>query len=202
MNRDIGDFIHPDDLNEDNKEFTRVLGMSDSSIRGSLRMRGKDGDYILMEARAWNRLSDASVHGIIMTMRDITWIHENEEKIAFLEGYDQLTELPNRARFSSRLTEEIARARGRGQVFAVLVIGVDRFKRINDFYGTDTGDLVLKQAARGLMNAFRQCDLVASLRGDKFLVLLSDMHRAEDIGPLVRKAEGAITHSYEVPDGT
>ncbi len=202
MNRDIGDFIHPDDLPEADKEFTRLLGMPESGTRGRLRIRTKNGDYILMEARAGNRLADASVHGVIMTMRDITWIHQNEEKIAFLEGYDQLTELPNRARFSSRLTDEIARARGRGQVFAVLVIGVDRFKRINDFYGTDTGDMVLKQAARGLMNTFRQGDLIARLRGDKFLVLLSDMHRAEDIGPLVRKAEGAITHSYEVPDGS
>lgn len=197
----VSTYIHPDDREPLFASFEKLISLPNTSSRDKLRFRNKMGDYVQLEGRGSNRLTDPAVQGIIINFRDLTEIAETEEKIAYLQAYDQLTELPNRARFTSRLNEEISRAKGRGRIFAVIAIGIDRFKRINDYYGTEVGDQVLKQAAISLLNTFRQGDLIARLRGDKFLVLLSDMQKADDIGFLVRKANSSINRSYEVPDG-
>ena len=97
----------------------------------------------------------------------------SEKELLVLATTDVLTELPNRRQFVARLTEEFARVRRFGnQRCSVLMLDLDRFKRINDTYGHAMGDAVLQHVARLMGNTFRKIDMVARVGGEEFAVIL------------------------------
>jgi diguanylate cyclase (GGDEF)-like protein len=101
-------------------------------------------------------------------------------KIEKLAYYDPLTELPNRVTFIARLKEEIERASRGNEKLAVLFIDLDDFKIVNDIYGHDIGDILLKQVAERMTQHTRLSDTVARLGGDEFTILLTQQNSSED----------------------
>ncbi|GAA5234165.1 diguanylate cyclase [Verticiella sediminum] len=92
-------------------------------------------------------------------------------------GRDPLTQLLNRRFLSSVLTREIALANRTHCPFAVMMVDIDHFKRINDRYGHDGGDAILRQAADVLQTACRASDYIFRYGGEEFLLLLVDTDR-------------------------
>jgi diguanylate cyclase (GGDEF)-like protein len=96
-----------------------------------------------------------------------------EARIADLAYYDSLTRLPNRVLFYDRLRQGIRTATRAGLPLSVLVLGLDRFKHVNDALGHQAGDEFLQQVALRLQGvAQRESDTVARLGGDEFALLL------------------------------
>lgn len=93
------------------------------------------------------------------------------EKAAF---YDSLTGLPNRRLLEERFMFCGATARRHGHRFGLLLIDLDRFKAINDHLGHDAGDALLVETGCRLTAAVRECDVVARIGGDEFVVLLPE----------------------------
>lgn len=87
---------------------------------------------------------------------------------------DELTQLSNRREMLSRLNSEFYRYQRHGHHFSVILIDIDHFKHINDQYGHDAGDAVLKQFSEQLFNHSRQLDLAARWGGEEFLLLLPE----------------------------
>lgn len=112
------------------------------------------------------------------------------EALQRLSHTDVLTQLNNRLSTNERLRQEFLRMKRHGQPYAVLFIDIDRFKRINDTYGHETGDEVLRQLARVLQGAARVTDFVARYGGEEFLVLLPDTTQAGalTLGEKIRQA--------------
>ncbi|HVH53527.1 MAG TPA: EAL domain-containing protein, partial [Actinomycetota bacterium] len=127
----------------------------------------------------------AFVHGV---MFDVTDRKKAEEQVAFLAYHDNLTGLPNRTMFEELLELGMARARRHGLSVAVLCIGVDDFKLINESLGYEAGDVLLRAVAERLGEATRETDLVARQGGDEFLLLLADI-------------EGGSVPGFEGTDG-
>ncbi|HKJ61154.1 MAG TPA: GGDEF domain-containing protein [Hyphomicrobiales bacterium] len=97
----------------------------------------------------------------------------SEKKLRVLATTDVLTELPNRRQFLARLAEEFARVKRHGnQRCSILVLDLDRFKRINDTYGHAMGDAVLQHFAQLMRKAFRNIDMAARVGGEEFAVIL------------------------------
>jgi diguanylate cyclase (GGDEF)-like protein/PAS domain S-box-containing protein len=94
-----------------------------------------------------------------------------ERRLQGLAHYDALTALPNRLLLSDRFRIAIATALRRGEQVYVYYVDVDKFKLINDTYGHHVGDEVLRAVAGRLLKACRECDTVARLAGDEFIVL-------------------------------
>ncbi len=97
---------------------------------------------------------------------------QSHQELELLARHDSLTGLPNRRYFQERLDDALARAQRNKTRFAILFIDVDKFKAINDQYGHEAGDEVLKTLAIRLQANTRKVDTVARMGGDEFVVLL------------------------------
>ncbi|MHB8410110.1 MAG: bifunctional diguanylate cyclase/phosphodiesterase [Acidiferrobacterales bacterium] len=97
--------------------------------------------------------------------------HETIRRMAYL---DPLTGLPNHAQFKLRLQEAIAQAQTQPRSLAVLLVGLDRFREINDALGFTQGDVLLQELGERLRNELLEGGVVARMRGDEFAILLSD----------------------------
>ncbi len=94
------------------------------------------------------------------------------QQLIELARRDALTGLPNRRAADERLHDEFVRARRLGSHYAVLMLDVDHFKRINDTLGHAAGDVVLQQIAQLLQASVRESDFVARFGGEEFIALL------------------------------
>lgn len=113
--------------------------------------------------------------------------------------HDSLTGLPNRALFSDRLTQAIARSKlPGGPQYAVLFLDVDRFKGINDTLGHPTGDAMLVEMARRLRACLRATDTVARLGGDEFTILLEPLQDAEHAARVAGRIQGALRRPMQL----
>lgn len=121
---------------------------------------------------------------------------QSEQQLAHLAQYDMLTGLPNRMHFNSRLQESLAHARRDGDLVAVLLMDLDRFKNINDTLGHHAGDLLLKEVAQRLTCNVRETDTVARLGGDEFVILQTHLHQPEAAGQLAAKLVEEMTRPY------
>jgi len=105
---------------------------------------------------------------------DVTQRKKDEARIAHMAYFDALTDLPNRLLLKDRLNQMLTRAQRNKKQLALFFLDLDHFKRVNDTFGHDVGDQLLKIVADRLKNALRHCDTVCRLGGDEF-VILSDM---------------------------
>ena len=95
-------------------------------------------------------------------------------ELEYFAGHDPLTNLYNRRIFEDLLRYEVSRAKRKGYRFSLILIDLDNFKYINDTYGHNVGDIVLKSVADQLEASIRDGDIVARIGGDEFVILLSE----------------------------
>jgi diguanylate cyclase (GGDEF)-like protein len=120
---------------------------------------------------------------------------EQEEGARYAALHDVLTGLPNRTLFNDRLEHGIAQAKRHGWTLAMMFVDLDQFKRINDTYGHDAGDIVLRTTAQRLKESTRSDDTVGRQGGDEFLYLLTQIHDEKDIAMIAEK----VIQTIQVP---
>ncbi|MCL2690472.1 MAG: EAL domain-containing protein [Chitinispirillia bacterium] len=109
--------------------------------------------------------------------------------------YDPLTKLPNRLLLQDRLEFMINHARRNNELMALLMLDLDRFKLINETFGYEVGDTVLKTMTERLITCVRDVDAVFRLGADEFAVILEEIARLEDAAKVARR----IIESCSVP---
>jgi diguanylate cyclase (GGDEF)-like protein/PAS domain S-box-containing protein len=118
--------------------------------------------------------------GSLVSIYDVTEARQAERALRRRALHDPLTSLPNRYLFLDRLETAAARQRrfaGRGT--AVLFVDLDGFKQVNDGFGHETGDAVLREVAIRLLGSIRGTDTIGRLGGDEFAVICEDTGREE-----------------------
>ena len=135
--------------------------------------RRKDGSVFWGEISSKISMDKGTIESVLI---DVTKSKEAEEHVYQLTFYDPLTGLPNRDMFQNRIQTEILKS----QRIALLCIGIDKFKNINDMYGSWIGDSLLKIMAKKLKKVYFNKDMVARFAGDEFIVLLSEIGHRDD----------------------
>ena len=142
-----------------------------------------------------SRLLEMAIHiaGIAIARR------RAEERIQFMASHDELTRLPNRARFRTHLGEALQTAAQRRSWLCVAYIDFDNFKYVNDSLGHSAGDTLLKIMAKRMVAAVGPNDIVSRLGGDEFVVLLIDPPRdSSEIGAVLHRVRSAVVAPVEV----
>ena len=189
---------------------------SDTDVHIAMRKGLKDDG--LWCGEMWNRRQSGeifptwlsvsvvkNIHGDIINFvslfHDITDLKETQDRLKYQAYHDALTGLPNRKLFLDRLEMAIAHAQRYKEGVAVIFIDLDNFKNINDRYGHQTGDLLLKDVAQRLTTSCRDIDTVARLGGDEFTVILPSMESPEMVAPVVARILSALEAPLVTAEG-
>lgn len=164
--------VHPDDAPGIMEAANRCRA-SGQAQSVTVRMAAASGQLVFVDARL---LPDGESGTYLFIGRDITASHLAECELRHMATHDSLTGLANRSLLQDRLEHALARARRSGEAFALVLVDLDGFKKINDSLGHDAGDAVLKGVAARLKAAVRDTDTVVRLGGDEFAVLLVDVN--------------------------
>ena len=119
-------------------------------------------------------------------------------KVSHLLQYDTLTELPNSTLLGDRLTQAIALGHRHDTQLAVMFIGLDRFKRVNNALGYPVGDEVLQQVSHSLVASVRASDSVFRYGADEFVVVLSDIEHPQQTQHIAQKILTAVSATRHV----
>jgi len=117
-------------------------------------------------------------------------IHERvkaQQEMTHLATHDTLTTLPNRALFTEHLDIMLHNAKRHQRKLALLFIDLDGFKKVNDTYGHDAGDQLLKTISERMRQCIRKEDIIARMGGDEFTILLGDLQQAADANLVAKK---------------
>jgi diguanylate cyclase len=120
------------------------------------------------------------------------------ERIRHLSEHDGLTGLPNRAAFQTRLQQALEHAWAVGGHVALLTVDIDRFKEVNDVYGHDAGDLLLKETARRLQTAAPAPAFVARLGADVFAVVQTAAVQPQGASTLADAVQDALRQPHRM----
>ena len=131
---------------------------------------------------------------------DITERKLADERIQTLAYYDSLTGLPNRTLLHDRLRKAVASARRHRERLAVLFLGLDRFKTINDSLGHSCGDQLLLEMGRRLQTLAREQDTVARLGGDEFLVVLGSVEEGADAAVVAERVAHEVGREFHLQE--
>ena len=184
------------------QQWAEMLGRHGRTLNFETLWRHRNGELRNVSI-AGERIELDGAPCILAYTTDITERKAAEEQIQRLAFFDPLTNLPNRRLLLDRLDHAIAACLRHQSLGALLFIDLDNFKTLNDTYGHDKGDLLLKQVSTRLINCVREGDTVARLGGDEFVIMLEDLSsnameaatQAETVG---RKIMTALNESYEI----
>ncbi|MCJ8301067.1 MAG: diguanylate cyclase, partial [Pseudomonadales bacterium] len=130
--------------------------------------------------------------------RDITVERNHERELVQLANFDHLTGLNNRTFFNSYQKALLKQAKRNKRPIATLFLDLDHFKEINDTWGHDTGDKLLKSVAHRLLACTREGDLVARLGGDEFAILLIDIKHPDQAAIVAQKLLDSFAKPHQL----
>ncbi|WP_454846452.1 putative bifunctional diguanylate cyclase/phosphodiesterase [Pseudomonas farris] len=139
----------------------------------------------------WQMAQDAAMKVQTLEQTIEARVHELL-KVSHLLQYDVLTELPNSTLLGDRLNQSLALSRRHDKQLAVMFLGLDRFKRINNALGHPTGDEMLKRVGHNLVACVRASDSVFRYGSDEFVVILADIHHPQQTKGIAEKLLNAI----------
>ena len=148
----------------------------DGYWRGEIWSRRKDGEeYPQQMSISLSRDESRGTPCQIALFNDISEQKQYQEHIRHLALYDPLTDLPNRRLFQERLDQALRESRRKKNLVALLYIDLDNFKPVNDTFGHETGDRLLRQLTERLRGLIREADTLARLGGDEFTMILHEL---------------------------
>jgi diguanylate cyclase len=121
-----------------------------------------------------------------------------QRRVSHQAQYDALTGLLNRKSFEETLNNMIEVAKQRDTLLAVLFVDLDKFKQVNDIYGHDMGDELLKAVARQLRSTVRDGDAVARLGGDEFMIVLAGLREPESATVVADKIVKTLSSPFRI----
>ncbi|AJY49392.1 MULTISPECIES: sensor domain-containing diguanylate cyclase [Halomonadaceae] len=193
------ELITPETREQFEKAFQNVKDNQPGSAECSLLTRNGEPRHVMIQGSAYTR-NGRFVHSRAMVF-DLTERKQLEEKLRAQAMTDPLTGVFNRRYLQAQATIEMSRARRQNHPIALITIDIDHFKHINDEYGHDIGDEILKNFTQIVSDLLRQEDLLCRVGGEEFAVLLPNtaIEQAQQVAERIRASieEATTLVEYE-----
>jgi diguanylate cyclase (GGDEF)-like protein/PAS domain S-box-containing protein len=152
---------------------------------------GRDGEKYI-----WSTVEDISAQ--LNQMDELRKYHAEIERLAY---HDVLTNLPNRLLLSDRLNQVLAQTARMEKLVAVCYLDLDGFKPVNDTFGHEAGDQLLKEIAGRMIDTVRAHDTVARLGGDEFVLLLTNLENVAEYEAILQRVIAEINKPVVLLNG-
>lgn len=200
--------LHADDQGRVKNALDHVLrGANFESEGGRVVLPDGTVRYVRLQALATCDPQEGVTH-VSGTVQDVTEIKEAEERIRFLAHHDGVTDLPNRAAFIERTQHMVSHCRRNNLLFAVLTLGIDHFKRVNDTLGQSAGNDLLRAIASRLSDIIRPADAImlsddagrtlARFGGDEFSALIANLAQFHDAARVAHRLLDAVRKPFHI----
>lgn len=159
----------------------------------------QDGkEYPIEDSAAPIVLPNGTQLGCVLVFHDVSDKHKIMQAMRWQAHHDPLTGLPNRVLLADRFSRAMAFAQRQNKLLAICLIDLDNFKPINDQFGHQAGDQLLKEVAQNLSRALRGDDSIARLGGDEFVLLLGDFDNTDQITIALTRIQKVLDTPYHV----
>jgi len=165
--------IQPPDKIKESKKFTEKA-LKENYISIETIRKKKDGTLFPVHVSGSPLHIDGMYQGLIGIYQDISERKEMEEKLEKLARIDSLTGCNNRGYGLELLDRQMKLSHRSKSPLLLAFLDIDRFKSINDIYGHDEGDLVLKEVVKLFKSTLREIDIICRMGGDEFLLIFPD----------------------------
>jgi len=185
-----------DTTTEQFREFSRELfeGETSQLIYESC-LRRINGTSYPVEVRL--QLSQSEIPPLLFAnVQDITERKKIERRLTYLASYDSVTGLPNKSLYMDRLYVAMEAVKRQDKLIAVMFLDLDGFKQVNDTYGHETGDLLIREVAKRLVKSTRKSDTVARFGGDEFTIILNNISKTEGVDVVLQKIMNNISEPF------
>jgi predicted signal transduction protein with EAL and GGDEF domain/FixJ family two-component response regulator len=207
---DLLSLVHPDD-----RQRVESVIAAGTGHHIDYRLLLADGSERMVHQEA--ELVDDEQVGVVLSgaTQDVTELRLAERRILRLAYFDELTGLPNRAFLARYVARSVADAERYEHAMAVLTIDLDLFQRVNDTFGHDAGDAILREAGRRINACIRAGDsllrpvdgptdpeswpsdsVAARVDGDQFVVVLGRIRRPDDAASVARRISEALAAAF------
>jgi diguanylate cyclase (GGDEF)-like protein/PAS domain S-box-containing protein len=187
--------VVPEDLPTTLYHFEKAV--RGETVTYEIAITRKDGQRRTVEISNFPMKLKGEIIGVYGVSVDITERNENKKLVEELIFFDSLTKLPNRKLFEDRLRQVFQISKLHNHKLAVLFLGLDRFKFINDSLGHNLGDEFLKAVAQRLKETVGEADTVARVAGDEFAILLPHA-KEEEVRLLAARLNQVMTEPFNV----
>ncbi len=202
----LADLVAPDTREDVDRVLDLMLALSAGDVTSGvspgylLQIERLDGRVAVLEVRWSDRRHDATVGGLVLTLRDVTERHQLEEELKHRAFHDALTGLPNRSLFAREAAGALEAARAVGRTAGVLFVDLDDFKVVNDTMGHGVGDELLVAVGARLAASVRQSDTAARLGGDEFALLIDDAADPEAVDAFAERIVAAFAEPFTLSE--
>lgn len=160
------------------QEFESSIKQTFSSAEpyeSEITLQGPAGEKSFNLKLTPDMAEDGKVRTVLAVARDITLLKKHQQQLEHIAHYDVLTGLPNRILLADRLQHAMLQSVRRNTKLGIVYIDLDGFKEVNDTYGHDVGDQLLKTVSARMQKALRDGDTLARLGGDEFVAVIGDL---------------------------
>ena len=195
--KDFYSLVEPNDKKLLREKLRDFFNNYRKSFEIELRIKVKNDGYhwfLYRGTAIWKNNRAIRVFG---TQSNIDKKQEQIEDLNNKANLDSLTKIPNRNLYFDRIKIAIARAKRFNHKLAVLFLDLDDFKKINDNYGHNTGDFVLKEVSKRLQSTLRDFDTVSRLGGDEFSIVLNDIYDIKNVSKVSKRILSILNKVYK-----
>ena len=164
---------HVENFDEVKEEMSFLFNNQGAYAQFTLKLSNKK----ILECFTLPRVINNETVGRVWNIRDVTELKRSERESRYNAYHDRLTGLPNDTQFKERLEQTLKANKDSTQKVAVLFLGLDGFKIVNDSLGREAGDELLKQVSRRLVGILRNEDILCRHAGDEFVLMLNGVNK-------------------------